>query len=75
MLPELAKECNLTTKQITEHDEAAVDKFLNLSTTVVRKPDLCSRIRDYNLVFKRIMEEKGITLENLESVRAVTLLY
>lgn len=68
MLPELAQECNLTTNQITEQDGAAVNKFFNLSTTLVRKPDLCSGIKDYDLIFKKIMEEKGISLNNVRTV-------
>lgn len=68
ILPELAEECNLSTKQITEDDESVVDTFYELTATVNRKPDYCCRVRDYDLVFKKIMGEKGLTWDDFKDV-------
>lgn len=73
ILPELTQECNLTAKQITENDNAAIDTFLDLSTTIMRKPDYCCKIKEYDMIFKKIMKEKGITWDDLKDVKNVLI--
>lgn len=66
-MPELAQESNLTVKQIADKD--VIDTFFEVSPPVLRKPDYCCKIRDYDLVFKNIMNEKNITWDDLKEVR------
>lgn len=67
VLPELAAEHNPDAKSIAETEADIIDIFKEISTTFCR-PNLSTKIEDYNLVFKKIFEEKEVTYQDIEQV-------
>lgn len=64
MLPTFKEESIPSEKAITETDSKAIDKFKELSLADPLKLNFSVNVTDYDLVFKKILDEKGLTFEN-----------
>lgn len=64
MLPTLKEELNPSEKAITETDRQAMDKFKELSLADPLKQNFSVKVTEYDLVFKKMFNERGLTFEN-----------
>lgn len=71
MLPQLLQqECSTPANAITENEEVqrVLDKYSELTTCELVKPNFSINVDDYHLVFKRLMAEKELNYSDLEKV-------
>lgn len=64
VLPTFKEEFNPPEKAITETDKQAMDKFKELSLADPLKLNFSVKINEYDLVFKKILEERELTFGN-----------
>lgn len=71
VLPQLAEECNPSSKQITNQDAETINKYCEVSTHLTKRLDLSCRIRDYDHVFKKLIIEKELDFRGFKDINDV----